>query len=51
MTDTKTAPSAPAETAFARGALVLADGSAFEEHHGFGAPGWSRWAKSASTPP
>ena len=38
MTNTKTAPSAAAETAFARGALVLADGSRFEGT-GFGAPG------------
>ena len=38
MTDTKTAPSASAETAFARGALVLADGSRFEGT-GFGAEG------------
>jgi carbamoyl-phosphate synthase small subunit len=38
MTDTKTAPSASAETALARGALVLADGSRFEGT-GFGAEG------------
>jgi carbamoyl-phosphate synthase small subunit len=38
MTDTKSAPSAAAETAFARGMLVLADGSSFEGT-GFGAPG------------
>jgi carbamoyl-phosphate synthase small subunit len=38
MTDHKSAPSAVAETAFARGALVLADGSSFEGT-GFGAPG------------
>jgi carbamoyl-phosphate synthase small subunit len=38
MTDATSAPSAPAETAFARGALVLADGSRFEGT-GFGAPG------------
>ena len=44
MIDAKSAPSAPAETAFARGAptckgcLVLADGSRFEGT-GFGAPG------------
>ena len=38
MTDSHSAPSAAAETAFARGALVLADGSSFEGT-GFGAPG------------
>jgi carbamoyl-phosphate synthase small subunit len=38
MTDSKSAPSATAETAFARSALVLADGSRFEGT-GFGAPG------------
>jgi carbamoyl-phosphate synthase small subunit len=38
MTDPVPAPSAAAETAFARGLLVLADGSSFEGT-GFGAPG------------
>ncbi len=38
MTDAKTAPSASAEAAFPRGALVLADGSRFEGT-GFGAAG------------
>ena len=38
MTDAPSAPSAVAETAFSRGALVLADGSSFEGT-GFGAPG------------
>jgi carbamoyl-phosphate synthase small subunit len=38
MTDTSSAPSASAEHAFARGGLVLADGSFFEGK-GFGAKG------------